>query len=100
MTKKKKFTQTYFDKIKHLSIDKRKLSLVFSGAVDKPLTVTIKINEADVQINSPGLSLGVVKEQEQTHVMYSDHVLIASEKNCIDDAAIEKRFKSFNNAEI
>jgi len=89
-----------FDKIKHLSIDKRNLSLVFSGAVDKPLTLTIKINEADDQKTSSGLSLGVIKGQEQVHVMHSERVLIASEKNCIDHAAIEKRFKNFNNAEF
>ena len=32
--------------------------------------------------------------------MQSDRLLIASEKNCIDHSAIEKRFKSFNNAEF
>ena len=30
-----------FDKIKHLSIEKRQLSLVFSGQAGEPLTVTI-----------------------------------------------------------
>jgi len=87
-----------FDKIKHLSIDKRNLSLVFSGEVDKPLTVTIKISEAAGQTVSPAFSVG--SSEEQTHVMHSERVLIASEKNCIDNSAIEKRFKSFNNAEF
>jgi putative protease len=83
-----------FDKIKHLSIDKRDLSLVFSGEVGEPLTVTIKINET--------VKKGFSDEaaQEQTHVMHSERVLVASEKNCIDHSAIEKRFKSFNNAEF
>jgi putative protease len=89
-----------FDKIKHLSIDKRDLSLIFSGDVDKPLTVTIKINEADSQKIAPIFSVGAIKEQEKTHVMHSERLLIASEKNCIDHSAIEKRFKSFNNAEF
>jgi putative protease len=87
-----------FDKIKHLSIDKRNLSLVFSGAVDKPLTVTIKISEAAGQTVSPAFSAR--SSEEQTHVMHSERVLSASEKNCIDHNAIEKRFKSFNNAEF
>jgi putative protease len=83
-----------FDKIKHLSIDKRDLSLVFSGEVGEPLIVTIKINET--------VKKGFSDEaaQEQMHVMHSERVLVASEKNCIDHNAIEKRFKSFNNAEF
>ncbi|PKG86384.1 collagenase-like protease [Colwellia sp. 75C3] len=87
-----------FDKIKHLSIDKRDLSLVFSGEVGEPLTVTIKINETDNQKISQGFSNKA--PQEQIHVMHSERALIASEKNCIDHSAIEKRFKSFNNAEF
>jgi putative protease len=83
-----------FDKIKHLSIEKRKLSLVFSGAVGHPLTVTLKINETIKQ------NISEVTVKEQTHVMHSERTLIASEKNCIDHSAIEKRFKSFNNAEF
>jgi putative protease len=67
---------------------------VFSGEVGEPLTVTIKINET--------VKKGFSDEaaQEQTHVMHSERVLVASEKNCIDHSAIEKRFKSFNNAEF
>ncbi|NQY48723.1 MAG: U32 family peptidase [Colwellia sp.] len=83
-----------FDKIKHLSIEKRTLSLVFTGEVGKPLTVSIKINTAE----STGFSEQVTPEQ--TYVMHSERSLIASEKNCIDHSAIEKRFKSFNNAEF
>jgi len=83
-----------FDKIKHLSIAKRQLSLVFSGKAGEPLTVTIKINETVKQ----NLTEDLLKEH--THVMQSERALIASEKNCIDSAAIEKRFKSFNNAEF
>ncbi|PKI14228.1 peptidase U32 family protein [Colwellia sp. 12G3] len=87
-----------FDKIKHLSIDKRNLSLVFSGEVGKPLTVTIKINETHGNKITQGFADKAPKEQ--THVMHSERALIASEKNCIDHSAIEKRFKSFNNAEF
>ncbi|ALO34076.1 peptidase U32 [Colwellia sp. MT41] len=91
---KEQIHASVFDKIKHLSIEKRVLSLVFSGEVGKPLTVTIKIKEA--------ASTGVSEQAttEQTHVMHSERLLIASEKNCIDDSAIAKRFKSFNNAEF
>ncbi|WP_019029436.1 peptidase U32 family protein [Colwellia piezophila] len=97
---KEKIHADVFDKIKHLSIDKRDLSLVFSGEVGEPLTVTIKISEADVQRSNQGFSVGAIKNTERTHVMHSQRVLIASEKNCIDHSAIEKRFKSFNNAEF
>ena len=83
-----------FDKIKYLSIEKRELSLVFSGEVGEPLTVTIKINEVIKQ------GITETRVQEQVHVMHSERALVASEKNCIDHSAIEKRFKSFNNAEF
>lgn len=91
---KEQIHASVFDKIKHLSIEKRTLSLVFSGEVGKPLTVTIKIKE----VASTGFSEQAAAEQ--THVMHSQRVLVASDKNCIDDSAIEKRFKSFNNAEF
>ncbi|KGJ91778.1 peptidase U32 family protein [Colwellia psychrerythraea] len=87
-----------FDKIKHLSIEKRKLSLAFSGEVGQPLTVTIKINEAHGQIITQSFAEEVM--QEQVHVMHSTRSLSASDKNCLDHNAIEKRFKSFNNAEF
>ncbi|OUR83362.1 peptidase U32 [Colwellia psychrerythraea] len=87
-----------FDKIKHLSIEKRNLSLAFSGEVDEPLTVTIKINETHGKKITQGFSEEAAPEQ--VHVMHSQRELIASEKNCIDHSAIEKRFKSFNNAEF
>ncbi len=87
-----------FDKIKYLSIEKRTLSLTFSGEVDKPLTVTIKINEAHAHKIPQGNSETVA--QEQVHVMQSERALIASDKNRIDHSAIEKRFKSFDNAEF
>ena len=83
-----------FDKIKYLSIEKRELSLVFSGEVGEPLTVTIKINEVIKQ------GFSETRVQKQIHVMHSERALVASEKNCIDHSAIEKRFKSFNNAEF
>ena len=91
---KEKIHADVFDKIKHISIEKRTLSLVFSGEIGKPLTVSIQINEAA----STGFAEQVTPEK--THVMHSERSLIASEKNCIDHSAIEKRFKSFNNAEF
>ena len=81
-----------FDKIKYLSIEKRNLSLVFSGKAEQPLSVTITISET--------LNKGFSDESitEQSHIMHSDRLLIASDKNCLDSEAIEKRFKSFNNS--
>ncbi|MEI6895690.1 MAG: peptidase U32 family protein [Colwellia sp.] len=85
---------TVFDKIKHLSIEKRNLSLVFSGVIGEPLTVTIKINEAE----QLGFNNKTVKEI--AHVEQTEYVLSASDKNCLDSDAIIKRFKGFNNAEF
>ncbi len=95
---KKEIHADVFDKIKYLSIDKRKLSLVFSGEVGEPLTVTINIKEAHNQKVIQGLS--ETKVEEQVHVLQSERTLVASDKNCIDHSAIEKRFKSFNNSEF
>ena len=87
-----------FDKIKYLSIEKRQLSLVFTGQVNEPLTVTVSINETVSPMTNKGLADN--KTTEQNHVMQTERSLIASEKNCLDSEAIEKRFKSFNNAEF
>ena len=87
---KSQMQATVFDKIKHLSINKIPLTLHFSGRVNQPLTVTVTTQEYSAKSSST---------QAKTFTVTSASVLIASDKN-LDQAAIEKRFKSFNNAEF
>ena len=77
------------EKTKHLSIEKRSLSLTFSGEVDTPLTVIIETTD---------YLAGQTTEEKITHTLNSTSSLRLSEKNCLDKSAIEKRFKSFNNS--
>jgi putative protease len=96
---KQQISADVFDKIKYLSIEKPHLSLVFSGEVGQPLTVSVKITEQSNQ----HLSKSTFNEQsvkEQVYSMQSTTRLVSSEKNCINHSAIEKRFKGFNNEEF
>ncbi|MGJ8693346.1 MAG: peptidase U32 family protein [Thalassotalea sp.] len=88
---KDEINTSVFDKIKHLSIEKRPLTLSFSGEVGQPLTVTLTTED---------FAAGKTTTETKTVVVHSDSLLIASEKSPIDKAAIEKRFKGFNNAEF
>jgi putative protease len=86
---KEQITTSVFDKIKHLSIDKQPLSLIFSGSEGTPLTLTVKTQD---------YGEGRAITEEQTFELTSANSLRASDTNYIDAAAIEKRFKGFNNA--
>ncbi|GAA0821971.1 peptidase U32 family protein [Colwellia asteriadis] len=88
---KEQINSTVQDKIKHLSIEKRPLSLTFSGSLGQPLTITMVTEE---------FAKGATKPHELVKVFKTSSALIASKTNCIDKATIEKRFKSFNNAEF
>ena len=79
------------DKIKHLSIEKRPLALIFTGEVGSPLTLAA-ITENYVT--------GKTFTKEKTIVIHTDNLLVASDKNCIDKEAIAKRFKGFNNSQF
>ncbi|HCH69746.1 MAG TPA: collagenase-like protease [Colwellia sp.] len=79
------------DKIKHLSVDKRPLALTFTGEVGSPLTLT-----AITQDYTAGKTTTV----QQTIVIPTHNLLVASDKNCIDKEAIKKRFKGFNNSQF
>ncbi|MFT7259315.1 MAG: putative protease, partial [Glaciecola sp.] len=81
---------TVFDKIKHLSIEKGSLTLHFSGEVGLPLTITAVIKEDGLLPGSP--------INTRTITLQSNQLLISSKEANIDLAALEKRFKSFNNA--
>ncbi len=82
---------TVFDKIKHLSIEKMRLKLLFSGEAGKPLSITAAIEEAALLPGSSN-SKRVIKVQ-------SNQALIESEKPNIDLVSLDKRFRSFNNAQ-
>jgi putative protease len=69
------------EKIKYLSIAKQNLRLDFSGQLGQPLTVTAVVTE------------------DKTFVVKSSMTLTAAGQSGIDQVAIEKRFKVFNNSE-
>ena len=77
------------EKTKHLSIEKRPLSLIFSGELDSPLTVNIKTTD---------FKTGQTTEEDRNYILHSTSALKLSEKSCLDKKAIDKRFKSFNNS--
>ena len=80
------------EKIKYLSIDKPNLSIVFSGKLDQPLTITATVKAPVNEYQD------LSEQQDQVFVVKSDMNLINAGQSAIDQAAIEKRFKSFNNA--
>jgi putative protease len=79
------------DKIKHLSIEKQPLALVFTGEVGKPLTLTATTQD---------YAKGKTTTEEKLIVIESNNILVASDKNCIDKEAIKKRFKGFDNSQF
>ncbi|WP_085296895.1 peptidase U32 family protein [Cognaticolwellia mytili] len=74
------------EKIKHLSIEKVPLMLKFSGQLGQPLSVTV---------TTEGFSV-----EQSTFTLQSTSLLRTSDKAFIDSTTINKRFKSFNNAEF
>ncbi|MFT5676129.1 MAG: putative protease [Paraglaciecola sp.] len=77
------------EKIKHVSIDKPLLSLVFSGDVGLPLTITVTTKET--------LSL-TSASTENTFVVQSTGLLTSNNKTPLEQVAIDKRFKNLDNA--
>lgn len=77
------------EKIKYLGIAKQKLYLKFSGKLGESLIVTAVVADG---VSKDGIS------DEQVFTVESSMKLIAADKSAIDGAAIEKRFKSFNNS--
>jgi putative protease len=73
------------EKIKYLSIAKQNLALNFSGKLGEPLTITARVTERVAD--------------DKTFVVQSAMNLIEAGQSGIDQVAIEKRFKSFNNSE-
>ena len=88
------------DKIKHLTIDKIPLTLTISGKLDQPLTLTVTTKElsqqqpfADAKNSEKGVKIKRFELKSQSN-------LVKSGKLSIDRETVEKRFKSFNNAEF
>lgn len=79
------------DKIKHLSIEKLPLTLTFSGQLDQPLSITVSTQD---------VILGHTQLEDKTFTVQSASLLTISDDASIDASAIEKRFKSLNNAEF
>ena len=88
----KEIKSTVFDKIKHLSIDKRSLSLNFSGALDTPLKIVATIEDAANDDNA------ILKNEAQVFMVQSTSLLAKSDQASIDASVIDKRFRSFNNS--
>ncbi|WP_286262086.1 peptidase U32 family protein [Thalassotalea atypica] len=86
---KDQITASVFEKIKHLSIEKPTLDLSFSGDVGQPLSITVTTTESNSLTSAPKI---------ESFVVQSTELLRHSDKAPIDKAAIDKRFKSLNNA--
>ncbi|SQH76192.1 conserved protein of unknown function [Shewanella benthica] len=79
------------DKIKHLSIEKLPLTLSFSGQLGQPLSITVSTQD---------FIIGQTQLEDKTFTVQSPSLLTISDDASIDASAIEKRFKSLNNAEF
>ena len=80
------------EKIQYLDITKRNLTFEFSGKLNEPLIVKVVVE--------PAHAVGTQIKQCESSVIKSDMLLISSDKSFIDQSAITKRFKSFNNAKF
>ena len=86
---------TLEQKIAFLSIDKRTLTLTFSGQLNQPLTLNITVSEASSLSEEEATS---TDSQTTSFTIDSASLLTAADKLTIDQATLEKRFKSFNDA--
>lgn len=77
------------EKIKHVSIDKPLLNVVFSGDVGLPLTITVTTKETLSLTSEPA---------ENSFVVLSTELLTKNDKTPLDQIAIDKRFKNLDNA--
>ncbi|MCP5079748.1 MAG: U32 family peptidase [Psychromonas sp.] len=77
---KNAITDLVAEKIKHISIEKPTLTMVFKGSVDKPLSVELVF-------------------EGQTFIVESVTKLRAADESAIEPSAIEKRFKSFKKGD-
>ncbi|MEH6610771.1 MAG: peptidase U32 family protein [Halioglobus sp.] len=78
------------EKISYLSIAKKELQFQFSGKLGEPLTVKAIVTEVAANDGNT---------EDQIFTVQSDMALIEAAQSPIDQVVLEKRFKSFNNAE-
>ncbi|GIU46789.1 peptidase U32 [Shewanella sairae] len=78
---------TVAGRIANLSLDKPKIDLAFSGKQGEPLAIKVRVSEQSGLIADRVLEIA------------SEDNLIASDKYGLNDAELQKRFSSFNNAE-
>ncbi len=86
---KNEITSTVFDKIKQVSLEKRDLTINVKGNIGEHLTVDVTTD-----IFVPGNT----QTQPKKWTLHSTKTLVESNKSIVDEAAITKRFKGFNNA--
>uniref|UniRef100_UPI0025ED66A3 peptidase U32 family protein n=1 Tax=uncultured Paraglaciecola sp. TaxID=1765024 RepID=UPI0025ED66A3 len=83
------------NKIQYLSIDKLPLTLSFSGEAGSPLTLTVNTNKPSKEQTSVNLP----SVERKNFVLQSTSLLTQSEHNGIDQATLEKRFRTLATAE-
>jgi putative protease len=88
---KHQMSASVFEKIKHLSIDKPSLSLAFSGEHGLPLTITVTVTETKNQAS-------VLETAINTFEVQSSELLRQTDKDPLDQADINKRFKTLASA--
>lgn len=86
------------EKIKYLSIAKIPLAFEFSGSLGEPLKVTLEIG-VDVADVSTDSEQARQNSASKVVVFESSMALIEAGKSSVDQAALNKRFKGFNNAQ-
>lgn len=97
---KQAINATVDDKIKHLSIDKVPLTLTFSGESGQVLTLKVTTKEQSSQHLLSNVKNAEQAVEEKTFELHSTSLLVESDKFSIDKETVDKRFKSFNNAEF
>jgi putative protease len=94
---KNQINASVLDKIKYLSIDKVPLTLRFSGEPGEQLSVTVTTHEVST---GDQLRAELAAVENKQYVVHSTSLLAKNEQGDSFKAAIEKRFKSVNNAEF
>jgi putative protease len=92
------------DKIQYLSIDKMPLTLSFSGEAGSQLSLTVSsqndpISHIETLSTSQQPAVKMPLTAAKSFVIQSTSLLTKSEHNGIDQATLEKRFRTLGNAE-
>lgn len=88
-------------KIAPLSIEKRRLTLAFSGQINQSLTLKVTVSGVDLIPEKELISTNdsdSKSSQEKSFNVDSEFLLTTADTSTIDQATLEKRFKSFNDA--